>query len=518
MSTSFVKEHISEGLFIIISPLDAILSLINPKEQHGDGPCLKVTRPRSPQPLLALALALAYGCLLQASRGRAPIPKDQRGDGTVTNAAHIVDCALANKLLPRDTLPKDQKEALDRLLTSTPNLPQAVGGADNSQGASPLSGVEFRKKSEKAAGAVPVASVAARQSGRVTEYTRCHKVPNELCTEAYNTAPSEKVQAEILEFGFSKENLILATDDRNERIHNAAETDLKADKATKRQQDMKGDQIATAMDQALRSGKVSPETAAHLLETIGKTSKQMAEVVASLDKRVFHHPEVKEVINRCRDSKRPEQRTGLKNDGAPSRRTNVDDALSAESTPQKSPPAPTPPSPAPVGSGMTAARTGDSGSSGGGTRASNLDRYNAFQKSPEIAGKGYDRSQISELYHAHKAATAAPAASTAPAVTVAPAPAPVNTPVPSVRTPVPSVRAPAASASAPSSSGGSGYGSAYSGSSGGYGGSSGGSGGGSSYGGSSGGGGSSSGGGGTFYKGGQFLPGGGRAPSGGTYR
>ncbi len=92
-----------------------------------------------------------------------------------------------------------------------------------------------------------------------------------------------------------------------------------------------------------------------------------------------------------------------------------DGALSAESTPQKSPPAPTPPSPAPVGSGMTAARTGDSGSSGGGTRASNLDRYNALQKSPEIAGKGHDhwQAQKSELYHAHKAVTAAPAASTA---------------------------------------------------------------------------------------------------------
>jgi hypothetical protein len=302
-----------------------------------------------------------------------------------------------------------------------------------------------------------------------------------------------------------------------------------------------------------------PEDVALLAKTIGnhgEDPRQNAEIVASLDKRFFNPPEVKAAIDQCRDdAKTPEQKTGLKKDSTPSNAvvessSKNDDALSAESTLQKSPPAPTPPSPTPVGSGMMAARTGDSGSSGGGTRASNLDGYNAFQKSPEIAGKGYTQAQKSELYQAHKAVTAAPAASTAPAVTVAPAPAPVTTPVPSVR-------APAASASAPSSSGRSGYGSAYSGSSGGYGGSSGGSGGGSSYGGSSYGGSSGGGGGGSSGGGGggglawagtrsrarlaakatpgekyractmrrsdtpaqvKLLPGCGRAPSGGTYR
>ena len=303
---------------------------------------------------------------------------------------------------------------------------QAVGGADNSQGASPLSGVEFRKKSEKAAGAVPVASVAARQSGRVTEYTRCHKVPNELCTEAYNTAPSEKVQAEILEFGFSKENLILATDDRNERIHNAAETDLKADKATKRQQDMKGDQIATAMDQALKSGKLSPESAAHLLETIGKTSKQMAEVVASLDKRVFRHPEVKEVINRCRDdraadSKTPEQMTGLKSDGAPSRRTYAGrEALAGMGfpMPQMSDmyrgehpariaarrfgvPLGRSSHGSGLGGGGLGGPGGFSGGGGGGSSSGGGGLgWNAFQSS--VGGQGYSRAEISSMYHAQK--------------------------------------------------------------------------------------------------------------------
>jgi hypothetical protein len=72
---------------------------------------------------LLLSLMVAYSRLRAAGRRSRRSRKDQRGDGTVTNAAHIFDCALANKLLPRDTLPKDQKEALDRLLTSTPNLP-----------------------------------------------------------------------------------------------------------------------------------------------------------------------------------------------------------------------------------------------------------------------------------------------------------------------------------------------------------------------------------------------------------
>ena len=54
---------------------------------------------------------------------RAPIPKSQKGDLNVTNASHIYDCALANKLLPPGTLSRDQKEALDRFLTSIPNLP-----------------------------------------------------------------------------------------------------------------------------------------------------------------------------------------------------------------------------------------------------------------------------------------------------------------------------------------------------------------------------------------------------------
>ena len=41
----------------------------------------------------------------------------------MTNASHVFDCALANKLLPPGTLSKDQKVALVRFLTYTPNLP-----------------------------------------------------------------------------------------------------------------------------------------------------------------------------------------------------------------------------------------------------------------------------------------------------------------------------------------------------------------------------------------------------------
>jgi hypothetical protein len=77
-------------------------------------------------PIVTQSADKPHGSTPQASdagtRRRAPIPKDQQGDGSVTNASHIYDCALANKLLPPGTLPKEQQRALDRFLTSTPNL------------------------------------------------------------------------------------------------------------------------------------------------------------------------------------------------------------------------------------------------------------------------------------------------------------------------------------------------------------------------------------------------------------
>jgi hypothetical protein len=76
-------------------------------------------------PIVTQSADKPHGSTPQASdagtRRRAPIPKDQQGDGSVTNASHIYDCALANQLLPPGTLPKEQQRALDRFLTSTPN-------------------------------------------------------------------------------------------------------------------------------------------------------------------------------------------------------------------------------------------------------------------------------------------------------------------------------------------------------------------------------------------------------------
>jgi len=57
------------------------------------------------------------------AKRRAPIPKHQTGDGSVTNASHVYDCKLANKLLPTGNLSKDQQKALDRFLTLVVNLP-----------------------------------------------------------------------------------------------------------------------------------------------------------------------------------------------------------------------------------------------------------------------------------------------------------------------------------------------------------------------------------------------------------
>ena len=121
-----------------------------------------------------------------------------------------------------------------------------------------LSGEKFRELSLRQPDAV---------KSDIDQYERCHKVPNELCTAAYNSAASEVVRQEILAFAFNHVNLILATDDRNDRIHNAAEKDLKASEATVRQENMKGDQIATAVYKGLQSGVLSPEAAAHLLQS-----------------------------------------------------------------------------------------------------------------------------------------------------------------------------------------------------------------------------------------------------------
>jgi hypothetical protein len=203
---------------------------------------------------------------------------------------------------------------------------------------------------------------------------------------------------------------------------------MKKGTATKSQQDMKGDQCATALDNGIRNGILSPETAAHIAKTAANTSPQYQENIASLDKRVFSDHCMKLAIDQARAaSKTPEQKTGLKKDGTPSRRTTKgreapvvvsssegDDALSAASTPQKKTNS--------GGSGSGSGSGGGGSSGGGGTRPNNLDGYNKFQKSPEIAGKGYTQAQKSELFQAHKAKAASPTASPAPAATVAAAP------------------------------------------------------------------------------------------------
>ncbi len=76
--------------------------------------------------------------------------------------------------------------------------------------------------------------------------TRCHKVTNEIRTKAYNAAPSKEIAAAIRAFAASPENILKATDDRNERIRTPAERALNAEEATKRQPDMKGDQMPAA--------------------------------------------------------------------------------------------------------------------------------------------------------------------------------------------------------------------------------------------------------------------------------
>ena len=80
-------------------------------------------KPGNLQPAPALGQMLGGDRERNVSRSRAPIPKNQTGDLNVTNASHVFDCKLANKLLPPGNLAKDQQEALDRFLTLTINLP-----------------------------------------------------------------------------------------------------------------------------------------------------------------------------------------------------------------------------------------------------------------------------------------------------------------------------------------------------------------------------------------------------------
>jgi hypothetical protein len=85
------------------------------------------------------------------SRPREPIPKKQTDDLSVTNASHVYDCDLANKLLPPGTLAKDQQKSLDRFLTSVVNLPiKTRSGPGGNIGPHPDSDIVLDKEIMKA--------------------------------------------------------------------------------------------------------------------------------------------------------------------------------------------------------------------------------------------------------------------------------------------------------------------------------------------------------------------------------
>lgn len=129
---------------------------------------------------------------------------------------------------------------------------------------------------------------------------RCHRVPNSICTDAYNATSDQQIKRELLGFAFSKDNVVFC---QHNPTQTKNETDIKGDTANKGQVQQKEGMILTALRSAMASqkkGKISPKTIAHLIRTMATKSDAYERIVDGLDERTFNDPTVKEAIEEVR--------------------------------------------------------------------------------------------------------------------------------------------------------------------------------------------------------------------------
>ena len=133
-----------------------------------------------------------------------------------------------------------------------------------------------------------------------SDQNKCHRIENATLVRAYNSTTDDTIKLEIIKLNMSKDN---AFHGENNSSHTAMEQAFRGGTANSEQYNRKADMLLTAISNLdYYKDDYSEKTVVHILKTLKAESPTYNEVVARLDKRSFHTPDIKDVIDEARNS------------------------------------------------------------------------------------------------------------------------------------------------------------------------------------------------------------------------
>jgi hypothetical protein len=134
-----------------------------------------------------------------------------------------------------------------------------------------------------------------------SDQQRCHRIPNKILVDAYNTTSSQQIKKEIIAFNYSKLNMFAgAHNDDHSAMERDFDTDM--DSITMNAFKRKSDMMQTALSAATACNEYSDDFFCHLMETMSCSSEVYFHFVRSLDQRQFKaYPKTKQTIKDARD-------------------------------------------------------------------------------------------------------------------------------------------------------------------------------------------------------------------------
>jgi hypothetical protein len=153
-----------------------------------------------------------------------------------------------------------------------------------------LTGKEFRSTSMSV-----LKNKTERKNSAPEERQACHKVPNSILKNAYNNTKFKNVKEDLLDFGYSKENIFYS---KNNSKHSKMERELAKETCTQSTIQQKGKSIQNALEKLHHKQTSSATT--HVMKDMVKQGPGYVEIVAKLDKRKFNNSSEKKVIDDAR--------------------------------------------------------------------------------------------------------------------------------------------------------------------------------------------------------------------------